>query len=409
MDKLSFKQIIDFVQRPDLSSSEQLTLLRSGTANWNSWRDRWPSVRPQLCLANLSGLKLQHINLSKAELDSANLKGSDLRFATFTEAVLSHANLDTADVRGANFCNAKLDYVSFNSTKLSAADSGETGFVVPNFHITNFTGASLKHAKLVNCNCKGVIMRGVDLTGASIWEVNFERADLSCCSLLDVNLENAQFLDTSLIDVRGLETIKHRGRCEISISTLGKLGSHIPRVFLQEIGVPDYLVRSLPATITVDPIQYYSFFISYCHEDEEFAKLLHAKMREIGLTVWFAPENLQAGKKLHEQVFGAIDRFDRILLVLSENSMTSKWVASEVRKAEQREVASGSRILFPVRLCNFDSIRRWELFDSDIGGDVAAEVRQYYIPDFSNWRDVKSFKQEFDKLVHSMRKLTDDL
>ena len=42
-------------------------------------------------------------------------------------------------------------------------------------------------------------------------------------------------------------------------------------------------------------------------------------------------------------------------------------------------------------------------FDADSGKDLAAEVREYYIPDFSNWKDHDSFESEFDKLLRDLR------
>ena len=61
-------------------------------------------------------------------------------------------------------------------------------------------------------------------------------------------------------------------------------------------------------------------------------------MREDKLRVWFAPEDIKGGKKIHEQIDKAINRHDKLIIVLSENSMRSDWVQTEVRKARKREV-----------------------------------------------------------------------
>ena len=44
------------------------------------------------------------------------------------------------------------------------------------------------------------------------------------------------------------------------------------------------------------------------------------------MRVWFAPEDVKGGEKLHEQIDQAIRRYDKLLLVLSEASMASEWV-----------------------------------------------------------------------------------
>ncbi|PYS52390.1 MAG: hypothetical protein DMF68_01875 [Acidobacteria bacterium] len=89
--------------------------------------------------------------------------------------------------------------------------------------------------------------------------------------------------------------------------------------------------------------RFYSCFISYSHKDEEFAKKLYARMRGAGLRVWYAPEEIKGGQKLHKQIFNAIQVHDKLLLVLSEHSLQSEWVMTEIRrtrKAERRTAAS---------------------------------------------------------------------
>ena len=63
--------------------------------------------------------------------------------------------------------------------------------------------------------------------------------------------------------------------------------------------------------------------------------------------------------------------------------MASEWVATEIAKARKREVREGKRMLFPLNLAPFTQLRDWELFDSDTGKDSAREIREYFIPDFS--------------------------
>ena len=129
-------------------------------------------------------------------------------------------------------------------------------------------------------------------------------------------------------------------------------------------------------------------------------------MKEWGgekLRVWFAPEDIRGGKKLHEQIERAIQFHDRLLLVLSENSVHSEWVITEIRNALKIEKRDGRRKLFPIRLCDFDTLRKWECFDADFGKDLANEVRQYFTPDFSNWKTHDDFEAAFAKLLRDLR------
>ena len=150
-------------------------------------------------------------------------------------------------------------------------------------------------------------------------------------------------------------------------------------------------------------LEFYSCFISYSTKDQEFADRLHADLQDNGVRCWFAPHDIQAGKKIHEQIDEAIRRYERLLLILSPNSMNSEWVQTEIRKARKRERTEKKRVLFPVRLISFEAIRDWELFDADEGKDLAVEIREYYIPDFSNWKNHDSFAKEFKKLLRDLK------
>lgn len=112
---------------------------------------------------------------------------------------------------------------------------------------------------------------------------------------------------------------------------------------------------------------------------------------------------MKGGRKLHDQIFRAIQIHDKLLLVLSENSMKSEWVTTEIRRARKVEREENPRKLFPIRLINFEAIQKWECFDADSGKDLAVELREYYIPDFSNWKDHDAFKAEFAKLLRDFR------
>jgi len=184
------------------------------------------------------------------------------------------------------------------------------------------------------------------------------------------------------------------GPSTIGIDTLFKSEGKIPDEFLREAGVPDDFVTFIPSFVG-QAIQFYSCFISYSHQDEEFSQRLHSRMRSENLRVWFAPEDMKGGRKLHEEIFRAIQIHDKLLLVLSENSMKSEWVMTEIRRARRVEKEESRRKLFPIRLVDFEEIEKWECFDADSKKDLAVELREYYIPDFSNWKDHDAFETEF--------------
>jgi hypothetical protein len=83
--------------------------------------------------------------------------------------------------------------------------------------------------------------------------------------------------------------------------------------------------------------------------------------------------------------------------------MASNWVTHEVRRAYQKEHLHGKRVLFPIRLNDFEALKQWTLPDDDTGQDLAVELRRYYIPDFSTWKDHDAFESAFTRLLAALR------
>ena len=146
--------------------------------------------------------------------------------------------------------------------------------------------------------------------------------------------------------VKGLESVIHAGPSTIGIDTVYASQGRIPEVFLRGAGVPDEFITYMRSLVG-RPIEFYSCFISYSSKDQEFAERLHADLQARGVRCWFAPEDIQGGRKLHEQIEQAIRHYDKLLLVLSEHSMGSEWVKTEIYHARQDEMRSRRRKLFP--------------------------------------------------------------
>ena len=99
------------------------------------------------------------------------------------------------------------------------------------------------------------------------------------------------------------------------------------------------------------------------------------------------PSLRNRGQKLPAQIETAIRMYDKLLIVLSAASLQSEWVMDELRKGFKAERQSGQRKLFPVRLTDYATLQGWECRDSATGKDLAEELRQYFIPDFSHWKE----------------------
>lgn len=351
-----------------MADMTQLALLQKSVRSWNEWRINHPEVNPDLFGANLRLAELNSANLSRA-----NLSGS----------ILSGAGLISANLRGANLISAFLE-----ETDLRDADILAGNFSGANLKGANFTGADLRRA-----NFNQAFLVGVNLNSTPLAEANFTDSVMGGTALIGVDLSSA----------RGLETVQHRSPSSISIDTVYHSKGKIPEQFLRGAGIPDNFIQYM-GSLTGKAFEYYSCFISYSTEDQNFAERIYADLQANAVRCWFAPHDVQAGKKLHEQIDTAIRLHERLLLILSPDSINSEWVKTEISKARQREVKERKRVLFPVRVrISFEELRDWEYFDADIGKSSAHEIREYYIPDFTLWQS-QSYREEFEKLLRDLKK-----
>jgi len=224
--------------------------------------------------------------------------------------------------------------------------------------------------------------------------------------LNEANL-NAAYLDgtiffQSLIDgAKNLDAIVHNGPSNLDHFTIAKSGP-LPISFLRDCGLPDLVINNVEV-LRGDAIQFYSCFISYSSENQNFAERLHADLQDEGIRCWFAPHDLRGGQKTHRQINEAIRMHDKLVLILSEDSMESNWVEHEIRQARKREHRENRRVLFPIRLVPYETLQDWTLFSADEGRDLAEEIREYYIPGFSDWKDHDAYQEAFDRLLRDLR------
>jgi hypothetical protein len=238
---------------------------------------------------------------------------------------------------------------------------------------------------------------GADLTGADLRGVEFTFTRLVGANLMGADLTGAFFAqtifgDTNLTAVRGLETCRHAGPSTLDHRTLAKSWP-LPPAFLYGCCLPDSLVKDLPSLLG-DPAQYKSLFISYASRDQAFAEHLYEDLHNKGVRCWYAPEDMNIGDEFRSRIDAAIHGHDRLLLILSEHSIKSRWVQKEVETAFEKEAKEHRLVLFPLRLDD-------AVMQIDVGW--AADIRrQRHIGDFTHWK-------EYDTYQHALTRLLRDL
>src|SRR4030095_11378244 len=101
-------------------------------------------------------------------------------------------------------------------------------------------------------------------------------ADLSGTNLSQAAVGHTAFGDVDLSLVLGLESVEHLAPSSIGIDTIYTSKGQIPEIFLRNAGLPEPFIVQMKALVgAMEPIQFYSCFISYSRTDEDFAERLH--------------------------------------------------------------------------------------------------------------------------------------
>jgi hypothetical protein len=274
---------------------------------------------------------------------------------------------------GAELAGVMLDRVDLRGTILDGA----------NLRGANFSGANLGSTSLV----------GADLSMADLVWANLSKANLSRTDLSHASFDETIFGDTDLTAVRGIETCKHYGPSTLDHRTLAKSGL-LPLAFLRGCGLPEAVIDYLPSLLN-EPFQFYSCFISYASKDHAFAERLYADLQDKGVRCWYAPEDMKIGDEFRSRIDTSIYLHDRLLLILSEHSIKSRWVQKEVETAFEKEAKENRLVLFPLRL---------DEAVMDMTAGWAADIRrQRHIGDFSQWKEHDAYRQAFNRLLRDLK------
>jgi uncharacterized protein YjbI with pentapeptide repeats len=333
--------------------TEALSTLLRGVDVWNAWRASRPEFLPDLSKADLREAVLSRADLQRADLHGANLTAADLKHADLTSANLSDAVLSHADLTHANLRDSVASGAQFLKTRLRSA------------------------------NFKGAMLLGANFCGADLTQVDFRQATVG----------STVFADNDLSTATGLDSVLHLEPSSIAVDTIVRSASRLPEQFLRGAGLSEQVI-TYARSFSGKPIEYYSCFISYSSKDHDLAERLYSDLQQAGVRCWFAPQSLQIGDRFRERIDDSIRLHDRVLLILSEGSVNSTWVETEIRKALQEEQRRLAPVLIPIRVDDavMETDREW-----------AAELRRTrQIGDFRQWRDHDIYRKAASQLIRDL-------
>jgi uncharacterized protein YjbI with pentapeptide repeats len=372
-----------------MANTEHLDILRQGVEVWNKWREENPDLKPDLGRAslvgvNLSGVDFSWTNLRNAKLQKINLGGADLSGANLSFAQLLKANLNRINT------NQPKERMKSVKTRLRWANLNGTQFEWANLSEANLSNAYLDEAALKGANLSDANLTSANLVGANLAETTLKRADFS-----HAQIGWSNFGSVDLSAVKGLQIVKHIGPSSIGIDTIIRSAGKVPEVFWRQAGVPRSIIEQVLGLVgSLNPIDYYSCFMSYSSKDQDFAERLYADLQNHGVRCWFAPEDMMIGDKFWYRINESIRLYDKLMVVLSARSVQSDWVEREVMAALEKE-KQGSTVLFPIALD--DAVK-------DCTAPWAADIRRSrHIGDFRSWKNYDDYQRAFARLLRDLK------
>ena len=254
---------------------------------------------------------------------------------------------------------------------------------------TKFIRADLTNANLCNSN-----LSFSDLTSSILFYADLSRVEFFDTRISQATVGFTIFADTDIWRVIGLETLNHLGPSSVSINSLILSEGRIPESFLRGAGVPDNVIEYV-FSLTEQEFEYHSCFISHSSKDKEFVDRLHSDLQSKGVRCWYSPEDLKIGDKIRQSIDQSIRIQDKLLLVLSRNSIDSEWVEDEVESAHEQERKRRKTVLVPIRLDSavMDTDKAW-----------ATKLRRdRNIGDFTQVKDQGAYRKALNRLLKDLK------
>jgi TIR domain/Pentapeptide repeats (8 copies) len=254
----------------------------------------------------------------------------------------------------------------------------------------------LASSDLSTLDLSGFDLSNINLNNANLSGTNLSFANLSGASLVRSNLSGAVLDNTILnnIDLReaNVEACAHKGRSFIDIYTLQK--AILPIGFLRGCGISDTIIDVLHS-VTNTNIEFYSCLLAFAAGDSAFAERLYRDLQTAGVRCWSAMRDLPSEQTPWGEIEDPIRSRDRLVIILSAESIASDWIEGEVIKAYSEERARKDIVLLPV------SVDR-SIVDTAI--PWACTLRdQRNIANSKNWEDREAYLPNLDRLLRDLR------
>lgn len=272
---------------------------------------------------DLSGANLQGAHMPGAYLEGSVFKGANLRESHLQSAWFGSADLSGADLTSARLQNTDFEGASLEGTELLGAQMNSGTSLVAVYWGDNYVLATETRGK-------------------------FDWAEEVYRTLKQHSRESGDYRTAAEFYFREMECIRKQGDGKTPPSAIPKITTR--NLYsdggnaLRYNAVLNYL-RAANASLSRESP---GVFLCHSSSDKPFARRLAMDLVRNGVTVWIDEAEIGIGDSLIAKVESGISGSKYLIIVLSQNSITSSWCTDELGMAMSGEIAQRGINVLPI-------------------------------------------------------------
>lgn len=343
-----------------MANSVHIQIFAKGKDHWNEWRKRHPDIRP-----DLSGFEFAYIKSNLRRYAKPGLNTTT--YGIFMRYNLVGFDLSNTNLSSCIFWEAIIQYTNFAGADLSNAEFRQTWIGQTNLSASNLCGATFV------------------LT--SFREVQFAFTRMG----------QSHFAYSPFLDCTGLESVVHLSQSHVDFLTLAH-SKLVSFAFAEHFGLSKDVFEKISG---LEVERYKDCFISYSTRDTHFVTTLWTALINCKIPVWFAPRDYRLNTpwfkkelidyELSRDLYNMVDASDVVILILSNDSLKSKWVEAEIRRVRDQ-------IILPIQIGDLDS-------QAIQGNTWYNSIKDYMTIDARSWQnDEIIFRKMLATLLYNIQK-----
>jgi uncharacterized protein YjbI with pentapeptide repeats len=368
--------------------------------------------------------ELSRQSISDCNLDSIVIAQSNFNESTFSDMRILLGRWHGSDFQSAVFTRCTLMFAQFQGCDFFGATFKECLIASCYFHESFFGAARFENCTIIHSVLDGSVMFSADFRATNLDGFTFNGVEAA------TKKQIASMTDSGALPITESSQMKNAVDAACLANTIAMLqvrrqssvdlqtvrfdnGEHYSDYAARRLStlasLEDFLRQTtLPAAETDRFLRDYKnaadvpgVFISYSFKDTAFVEMLQKRIGALGIPVWFAPQKMQGGNTIADQLHQGLREADILILVLSNHSLRSEWVFKEIREFYRHAQTDTRREFYPIRVDDAP-VEDFSLIDERTGHDIGDFLRSLSIRDFLHWQDPAQFSMSFDQLANDL-------